>query len=151
VHKYLGNNTIHDKDKITEMINYIKLQYRENGIGRWAIIDKATNNFMGWTGLKLVKETINNHTNYYDLGYRLLRQYWGQGIATESAIASLSYGFDILNCKEIYAAAHFENSNSNKILSKLGFNFVETFDYLNLKQNWYKMDKNDWEENQLFR
>ena len=44
------------------------------------------------------------------MGYRLRRKFWRQGIATESAIASLSYGFDVLNLKEIFAAAHVDNT-----------------------------------------
>ena len=75
VHKYLGNNPVTDKEQIVEVINFIRQQYIDNGIGRWAIIDKKTNEFIGWTGLKFVTDTINNHQNYYDLGYRLIKKY----------------------------------------------------------------------------
>lgn len=95
VHKYLGTQPVKSRDQIVETIHYVRQQYIDNGIGRWAIADKFTNQFIGWTGLKLVKEIMNNQTNYYDLGYRLLRKYWGRGYATETAQASLSYGFDI--------------------------------------------------------
>lgn len=68
VHQYLGNKPVKDKKQIENIIKSIREQYVENGIGRWAIIEKSTNNFLGWTGLKLEKNTVNNHTNYYDLG-----------------------------------------------------------------------------------
>lgn len=90
VHKYLGNKPAPDKEKMHEVISFIQQQYTENGIGRWAIIDKQSNEFAGWGGLKLVKDPTNNHINYYDRGYPLRRKYWRQGIATECAIASLS-------------------------------------------------------------
>ena len=64
VHKYLGNEPVVDKEKIHEVINFIQQQYIDNGIGRWAIVEKSTNEFLGWGGLKLVKETTNNHINY---------------------------------------------------------------------------------------
>ena len=83
-------NPLKTKIRLSGLINYIRQQYIDNGIGRWAIVDKSTNQFIGWTGLKLVKDMMNNQTNYYDLGYRLIRKYWGQGIATETAMASLS-------------------------------------------------------------
>lgn len=53
VHKYLGNNPVSDINQIVDGINFIRQQYIDNGIGRWAIIDKKNNNFIGWTGLNL--------------------------------------------------------------------------------------------------
>ena len=144
VHKYLGNNPIKDKDQLLNIINFVRQQYVDNGIGRWAITEKLTNKFIGWSGLKFVKELTNNHINFYDLGYRLIRKYWGQGYAKESAIASLSYGFEIIKLEEIFAAAHIENNVSNSILNKIGFQKQETFIYEYGIQNWYKIDKNAW-------
>lgn len=145
VHKYLGNKPVTDRAQISNVINFIKQQYIDNGIGRWAIIDKKTNEFIGWTGLKFVTDFTNNHKNYYDIGYRLIRKYWGQGIATETAIASLDYAFNILKVEEVYAAASCENVGSNKILQKIGLNLIETFFYEDIECNWYKIDKSDYE------
>jgi ribosomal-protein-alanine N-acetyltransferase len=144
VHKYLGTRPVENRDQIVETIHYVRQQYIDNGIGRWAIVDKSTNQFIGWTGLKLVKDLINNRTNYYDLGYRLIRKYWGQGFATESAKASLHYGFDTLNLNEIIATVNCENTSSNVIAGKLGFTLSETFYLHELKHNWYKINKDEW-------
>lgn len=145
VHKYLGNKIISDKNKISEVINFVRQQYIDNGIGRWAVIDKRTNAFIGWAGLKFVTELTNGHKNYYDLGYRLIRKYWGQGIATETALACLDYAFNKLKIEEIYAAASCENLASNRILQNVGMRFIETFYYEDIKCNWYKIDKNYYE------
>lgn len=146
VHKYLGNKPVTSRDQIVDVINFIRKQYTDNGIGRWAIIDKKTNDFIGWTGLKFVTELTNNHKNYYDLGYRLRKKYWGKGIATETAFASLRYAFDKLNANEVYAIADCENEGSNKILNKIGFKFIETFDFDGVKHNWYKIEKTGYED-----
>lgn len=144
VHRYLGDSPVTGKDQIIDVINFIRQQYVDNGIGRWAIIDKKTNDFIGWTGLKFVTDLTNNHKNYYDLGYRLIKKYWGQGIATETALASLNYAFDKLNADEVYAMADCENDSSNKILNKIGLSFIETFDFDGIKHNWYKIDKTEY-------
>ena len=144
VHRYLGTQPAQNKDQVADMIKYIRQQYIDNGIGRWAIVDKSTNQFIGWTGLKLVKDIMNNQTNYYDLGYRLIRRYWRQGYATETGPPSLSYGFDILNLNEIIATVNCENAASNKVVEKFGFTLFETFYLHELKHNWYKIHKNDW-------
>lgn len=142
VHRYLGNNPVTNKEQIVEVINFIRQQYIDNGVGRWAIVNKNTNEFIGWAGLKFVTDLTNNHRNYYDLGYRLQKKYWGQGIATETAIASLSYAFEELNANEVYAMADCENNGSNKVLKKVGFNFIERFNLDGVEHNWYKIEKN---------
>ena len=145
VHRYLGNKPVTNKEQVIEVVEFIRQQYIDYGIGRWAIVDKKTKEFIGWTGFKFVTELTNNHQNYYDLGYRLIRKYWGQGIATETAVASLDYAFNKLNTEKVYAMADVENDRSNRILSKVGLKFIETFDLEGIKHNWYKIDKNDYE------
>lgn len=151
VHQFLGNKPISDRRQIIDVINFIRQQYNDNGIGRWAIIDKKTNAFIGWTGLKFVTDSTNNHINFYDLGYRLIRKYWGQGIATETAIAALDYAFTILKVEEVFAAASCKNIGSNKILQKIGLNLIETFYFEDIECNWYKIDKNDYKKIKDFR
>ena len=145
VHKYLGNKPATNMLEIVNIIDFIRQQYIDNGIGRWAIIDKKTSEFIGWTGLKYVTDETNKHKNYYDLGYRLIKKYWGQGIAIETAIASLKYAFDKLNVSEIYAMANCNNEGSNKILKKVGLNFIEKFDLDGIEHNWYKIEKVEFE------
>jgi [ribosomal protein S5]-alanine N-acetyltransferase len=141
IHRYLGTPPVKTRDQIVDTINFIRQQYVDNGIGRWAIADRSTNKFIGWTGLKLVKELTNDCVNYHDLGYRLIRKYWGQGIATETARPCLDYGFDKMNLKEIIATVNGENAASNRVVEKLGFTFQETFYLHGMKHYWYKMDR----------
>ena len=145
VHKYLGRKPIKSMEEAKTIIRYIQNQYAENGIGRWAVIDKATNEFVGWSGLKYEKE-VREEMDYYDLGYRLKKKFWGKGIATETALESLKYGFQVLNLEEIYAGAHIDNIGSNKVLQKVGLKFIETFEYDKAPHHWYKINKNEWQE-----
>ncbi|TDL99568.1 MAG: GNAT family N-acetyltransferase [Flavobacteriaceae bacterium] len=149
VHRFLGNKTVKSIEETLNLINLVRKKYLEVGVGRWAIIDKKSNDFIGWSGLDLVTENINNHQNYYDLGYRLSRKYWGKGIATETAVASLEYAFKILGANQVYARADSENLASDKVLRKVGLTFVETFDLDGVKHNWYKIERNDFEKHSL--
>jgi RimJ/RimL family protein N-acetyltransferase len=144
VHRYLGNNPVSNIEQIRQVIQYIRQQYLDNGIGRWAIIEKNTNHFVGWTGLKLVRDKVNNHQNYYDLGYRLIQKYWGLGYATESARASLDYGFHQLNIPVIYAAADSGNLASKNVLRKMGFRHVEFFEQDGILTDWLELTKPEW-------
>lgn len=146
VHTYLGNNPVENIDQIREVIKMIRQQYIDNGIGRWAIIDKQTNDFIGWTGLKFETETINNHRQYYDLGYRLIEKYWGKGIATEATKATLKYAFDELNLTEIYAICDIGNIASKNVLEKSGLKIIETFELDGIKHLWFRISKDEWTE-----
>jgi len=144
VHRYLGNEPVQNKEGIKKIIESAQRQYKENGIGRWAAIEKGSGNFIGWTGLKFVINETNNHLNFYDLGYRFIRKYWGKGYASETAIASLEYGFNSLQLKEIYAMADIGNVASNRILTKSGLKFIETFNFHNVKHHWYRLLSEEW-------
>ena len=143
VHEFLGKNPINTIDEAKQVIDFIRNQYVDNGIGRWAIIDKKTDDFIGWTGLKY-EQGLRVDFSYYDLGYRLRKKYWGKGIATESAIQSLKYGFEKLDLKEIGAAADVDHLVSNKILKKIGLKFIETFEFEGSTCNWYNLKKSEW-------
>lgn len=145
VHRYLGGKPIKSMQEARSTIAYIQKQYEENGIGRWAVIDKMTNEFAGWSGLKYEKE-VRSEMYYYDLGYRLKKKFWGRGIATETSLEALNYGFEIMNLKEIYGGAHIENIASNKVLQKVGLKFLETFEYDSAPHHWYKISKDEWQE-----
>ena len=141
VNIYLGNNPVKTIEQTDDIIKFIRKQYVDNGIGRWAMVEKSTNNFIGWAGLKLIKELTNNRIDYYDLGYRLNKSYWGKGFATEAAKATLNYGFNTLNLNEIYAIADSKNIASRNVIEKVGFKYKETFTYCDTDHDWFEIQK----------
>ena len=89
---------------------------RATGLGRWAVLLRATGEFMGWAGLKQVPGPINGQRDFYDLGYRFRPRYWGYGY--EAAHAWLRYGFNTLCLPRICAYADANNAASCRILEK---------------------------------
>ncbi len=145
VHKYLGNQPVKEIAEVIDDIKSVQNQYQHNGIGRWIILEKSSGNFIGWGGLKY-ETGLRDNFSYYDLGYRLDRNYWGKGFATETAKASLEYGFTQLGLKDIYAAAHSENKGSINVLKKSGLKFVESFPYDNFIAHWFHISSEEWEK-----
>lgn len=144
--RYLGNNPMTSLTEASTMIQYILKQYADFGIGRWVIADKSSGAFIGWAGLKFVTEITNDRSHFHDIGYRLLRQHWGKGIATECALASLKFGFETMQLEAIHAGAHQENAASNHILQKIGLRFIAPFEYDGAPQNWYSIRRNEWKK-----
>ncbi|RMG56500.1 MAG: N-acetyltransferase [Bacteroidetes bacterium] len=94
--------------------------YDRHGFGRWAVVRRSDGAFLGWCGLK------RHVDGMVDLGFRLMRAYWGKGYATEAAAASLSYALGPLRLEEVIGRAMPENRASVRILTKLGMTYWKT-------------------------
>lgn len=146
VHKFLGNKPIATVAEAQKYIDAIKQQYIENGIGRWAVVEKESRKFIGWSGFKLITDEIGGRSNFYDLGYRFIKEYWGKGYATETAVASLNHGFTKLDFKEICGMADVDHIASNSILQKTGLVKRNEFIYDGTLHNFYSLSKKEWQE-----
>lgn len=145
VMKYLGT-PVKSREESQEIIRMIQKQYEENGVGRWAVIEKESGLLIGWCGLKLLKEPINGHVETLDLGYRFIPEFWGKGYAWEAAKATLDYGFNELSANTIYAYADAGNAGSNYILTKMGFENTGEFEDSGVKCFWYELKREKYIE-----
>ncbi len=98
--------------------------YEKYNVGRLAVINKANQEFIGWSGLKYSPDT-----DEYDIGFRFLKAYWHQGFATETAQKCIEYGFEVLGISKIVGRAMAANTASVKVLEKLGMTFKGYFDF----------------------
>ena len=94
------------------------------GYGRWACILRETQQMIGFCGLKYLDDL-----DAVDVGYRLLPEYWGRGLATEACIASLDFGFQTLGLEEIIALVLPANTASIRVLEKSGMQSTGEFHY----------------------
>ena len=86
-------------------------QYALYNHGRWAVHVKPGLEFTGWCGLKFRPERKE-----IDLGYRFMKKFRGRGHATETAFASIQYGFTPLNLRQIIGRALPGNLTSIRVL-----------------------------------
>jgi ribosomal-protein-alanine N-acetyltransferase len=140
--RYIGTPVMTDRSEAAQVIARVRRQYLENGIGRWAVEERATGAFVGWCGLKWEQKVRS--FPYYDIGYRLIRAYWGRGYATEAASACLRHGLEVLNYPEICAAAEVEHHASNRILQKIGLQKGDPFVFDGKECNWYSLRKEEF-------
>ncbi|WP_201983270.1 GNAT family N-acetyltransferase [Hymenobacter rubidus] len=141
VHRYLGGvggQMVTELAQSVETIRFIQAQYAANGIGRWAVVLRATGEFMGWAGLKRVAGPVNGQHDFYDLGYRFRPQFWRQGYGYEAAQAWLDYGFQTLHLPRICAYADAENLGSRRILTKIGLREGNEFTEGGARCFWYE-------------
>ena len=103
------------------LIDHPIADYRRYGFGRGACILKSTGEQIGFAGLKYLDEL-----GEVDLAYRLLPAHWGQGLATEVALASVRYGFAALGLKRIIGLVMPKNIASLRVLEKTGLRYSGT-------------------------
>jgi [ribosomal protein S5]-alanine N-acetyltransferase len=139
VMKYiLGIPPLTDIEQSRNIIRYAMNQYELHGMGRMAVELKATGEFIGWAGIKYITETYNEQTNFYDLGYRFIERFWGNGYGYEAAKLALDYGFETLNLTKISGFAMVDNKGSNHILQKVGLSNTNSFEASGFECLWYE-------------
>jgi len=139
VHLFVGNKPVTHIDECRAYVEFIHQQYKDFGTGRWAVILKETNEFLGWSGIKFITNEINNHKDFYEIGYRFIEKHWGKGYATEAGKAFIDYAFNEMKVEALYAYADAGNENSRKILEKLGLRYVNSFEYEGELEVWYEL------------
>ena len=103
------------------LVDHPIADYRKYGFGRGACILKSTGEQIGFAGLKYLEEF-----GEVDVAYRLMPPYWGMGLATEAALASVGFGFADLGLKRIIGLVMPENIASVRVLEKTGLRYAET-------------------------
>ena len=93
--------------------------YKEHGFGVWAVIDKATGEMVGQTGLQILEGT-----NDIELVSFTAKRWWRKGVSFETCTAALMYGFQELNLPKIIAVIRPDNTAAQQLANKLGFQFV---------------------------
>lgn len=139
VHRYLYDAVIHDVEQSKEVIEYVRQQYKDVGLGRMAVILKETNEFIGWAGLKL-ESNVNGYDKFYDIGYRLMPQHWGKGYATEATHFFLDYAFTTLKAEKVNAYAFQDNGASVRVLEKCGLQRIENFMQDGIETIWFEIN-----------
>jgi RimJ/RimL family protein N-acetyltransferase len=100
------------------LARYIAHQ-EQHGYSRWLMVDRESGEPIGDSGLLFMPGT-----GEIELGYRLLKPWWGRGLATEAAAGWLQYAFGRLELTEVIAFSHPDNHASVAVMKKSGFRFL---------------------------
>ena len=147
VMQYTGDSPFTDKQAVAEFI-YNYDQYHRFGLGRYAVYLKDSNRYIGFSGLR-----YNQKSGQIDIGFRLMREYWGQGYATESALPCIEMAFEKHHAEQLVARAMSTNLASHAVIKKLGFayhkEFCEGFDNNHQPVLWtqYTLSRQQYQSN----
>lgn len=125
-------------------------EYSEKGYCYFATEILQTQRLIGFVGL--FEQTFEaEFTPCVDIGWRLSKEEWGKGYATEGAKACLKYGFNELNLDNIVAVCPTINKPSENVMIKIGMKKQLVFNHPNLKDfprieecYMYSITKDGW-------
>lgn len=95
--------------------------YKSWGFGPYAVVTKKDKEVIGYCGLFYFPDLDGQQE--IEIGYRLARSVWGQGYATEAAVAVRDYAFKTLGMKRLIAMIDPSNIASIRVATKIGMQY----------------------------
>jgi [ribosomal protein S5]-alanine N-acetyltransferase len=112
----------------------------DHGEGGWWIVEGREDDTFHGVGLLLPMPEGGD----VEVGYRLARRSWGQGIATETASALVDYAFSLLALPRVVAVVYPDNLPSRRVLAKLGFAPDGLREYKGARVLHFVLDSDAW-------
>lgn len=120
VMRYLNGGVPHDRARLPRDDTFLQPDGTEVHV--WTALSKDGSSFVGWFCLWPETQSLA------ELGYRLARPCWGQGLASEGAAALIGWGFATRGYEKITASAMAVNHGSRRVMEKAGMRFTRTLE-----------------------
>ena len=150
---YLTGGRITPREEVETDVLPAFLGYYERGdrYGFWAVEERSTGDFLGWFHFRPGEDHQDDEP---ELGYRLRKEAWGKGYATEGSVALIDKGFAELGARRVVASTMVVNTGSRRVMEKAGMRLTRTF-----HQEWpyaipgddqgdveYEITREEWEQ-----
>lgn len=116
--------------------------WRQYGFGLWIARQRQTGQFAGRGGLHHVE--IDGRDEI-EVGYSLLADFWGCGLATELARESIRVAFDLMNLPELVCFTLTTNGASQRVMQKAGFRYERDLIYKDWPHVLYRLQRSAWQ------
>lgn len=112
----------------------IQKEFREYHYGLYAVEVKENKEFIGFIGFHRAAFEAE-FTPCVEIGWRLKKDSWGNGYATEGAKACLEYGLKKFDFQEVFSFTSKINIPSQRVMEKIGLRYVKEFDHPKLDRD----------------
>ena len=124
------------REETSVFIERVKQRWAEFGYSWWSFIDKESGEIVGAGALQNLRRDATLAPDPHcplEIGWRLRRDHWRKGLATEAARAIVAFGFNTIHADELYAVCHPDNVASANVMKRLGMQYAGL-------QTWYGKD-----------
>jgi ribosomal-protein-alanine N-acetyltransferase len=139
VTRFLPRRDIPPRERAGRVLKYYGEHWHKHGYGNWAVADRIDGQLIGHCGLNFVPEA-----GEVEVEYSLAKAYWGRGIATEAARASVRFGFETLRLERIIALAAPQNIASRRVMEKAGLSYQREVFFFGMKLVYYQIELGEY-------
>jgi ribosomal-protein-alanine N-acetyltransferase len=115
--------------------------WTQHGFGWWTVLDLPSGRFAGRGGLRRA-EVAGRHE--VEVGYALKPEFWGRGLATELALASVEAAFQMLGLQALVCFTLRTNRASRRVMEKVGFRFEREGLHAGLPHVFCRLTAAEW-------
>lgn len=119
--QFIGDGQPWSLERTQQFLLRAQEMSRTAGFCQWCVTLRSGSGSIGFCGLVPAPGGA-------EIGWRLSRRFWGQGLATEAAQAVIAYGFEVLGLKQILCTVQAANVGSLRVVEKLGMHLDSTFE-----------------------
>ncbi|TDQ37471.1 GNAT family N-acetyltransferase [Aureibacillus halotolerans] len=124
--RFIGNGQKKTSEEARRSLQYWVLPGYKDGLGLHLILDAKTHQPIGHAGL--VRQLVDGRTEI-EIGYWLLPEYWGKGLAKEAAAACMDYGENVLGIQRFICLIHPNHPASIFVALRIGMAYEKTSAY----------------------
>lgn len=139
VNKYLGGTRLQNPEALGKRLKFYISCYDTHGFGNCAMLWKETGEMIGSAGIQPL-----DGTDDIEVGYSIIKEYWGRGIGTEAARAWMKHGFTVHGLDRIVAVAVTGNWPSIHIMEKLGMQYEKIEEHYGAECAFYSISKDEF-------
>jgi len=124
VMRYIGSGAVvpPDRDRALRALARWRQLWDEQGFGMCSVIVRESGEYAGWVTLA-VPAFLPEILPAVEIGWRLRREHWGRGYATEAAAELLRFGLGDAGLDRVVSIRHVDNARSERVMNKLGLRF----------------------------
>ncbi len=124
-----------------DILAQLMAHWDEHGFGYWMARDRDGGAFGGRGGLRRV---VVGGGPEVEIGYALMADHWGRGLAVELAGACARIGFEALGCADLVAFTLPTNARSRRVMERLGFVYERDVIWAGMPHVLYRLSAVDW-------
>ena len=140
VMQYIGQG-VRTRSEVSEWLAKAIAHHQKHGFSFCSVFEKESKQLIGQAGLQYL--SYDEQQPDIEIGYRLKKQSWGKGYATELTKALIDWGFSNLPIDKLVAVINPANEKSRKVLEKAGMICVGEIEYFNHLVPKFEIYKND--------
>ncbi|MEJ6005655.1 GNAT family N-acetyltransferase [Paucibacter sp. AS339] len=123
------------------MIDRVKARWVDTGYSWWSFIDKENGQIIG---AGCIQHLARDVANPLEIGWRLRKDRWHQGFASEAAQGMASFAFDTLKTDLLVSVCDPANTGSSRVMERLGMSYRGLERWYDMDTSVYQMSDRDW-------